>query len=52
MISQDQGKFLESESAATEKGGAPAPPWKDRSRSEDAVKDAERGTSGAPRSGL
>src|SRR5215472_14962199 len=49
---QDYGKFIESESGAIKKGGAPAPRRKDRSRSEDAVKDAERGTSGAPRSGL
>src|SRR5580700_7568370 len=33
-------------------GGAPAPPRRSEARARTAVKDAERGTSGAPRSGL
>lgn len=45
---QDQGKYIES--AQPRKGERPLP-WKDTSRSEDAVEDAERGTSGARRSG-
>ena len=44
MTSRTTEKFIKSESGAIKKRGAPAPRWKDCSRSEDAVKDAERGT--------